>query len=59
MTYRPMLTRLFGLILAAVFGLLLALAVVSGSHLGGSAGPGALATGSPAGGPAPPPHPNV
>jgi hypothetical protein len=54
------LPRLLGLILAAVFGLVLALAVVSGSHIpGGSAGPGVMATGSPAGGPAPPPHPNV
>ena len=59
MTCQPVLTRLLGLILAAVLGLVLALTVVSASHSGGPAGPGVLATGSPVGGPSPPPHPNV
>jgi hypothetical protein len=59
MTYQPALTRLLGLILAAVLGLVLALAVVSASRSGGSAGPGVLATGSTVGGSSPPPHPNV
>ena len=52
MTYKWVLPRLLGLILAVVFGLVLALAVVSASHFGGFAGPGVMATGSPAGGPA-------
>jgi hypothetical protein len=59
MTHQWMGTRLLGLILAAVFGLVLALAVVSGSHLGGLAGHSVMATGATAGGPGPPPHPNV
>jgi hypothetical protein len=53
------LTRLLWLILAAVLGLALALAIAGGNQLGGFAGHGVLATGSTVGGPSPPPHPNV
>ncbi|HET7016063.1 MAG TPA: hypothetical protein VFI65_19230 [Streptosporangiaceae bacterium] len=53
------MTRLLGLILVTLLGLVLALAVVSGSHPGRIGGPGVLATGTASGGPVQPPHPNV
>jgi hypothetical protein len=59
MTYQLVLIRWLGPILAVAFGLALALAVVSGSHPGGFAGHGVLATGATAGGPGQPPHPNI
>jgi hypothetical protein len=59
MIAQPALARLLGLFLAAVFGLILALAVVAGGSPVGFASHGVLATGTTAGGPSPPPHPNV
>jgi hypothetical protein len=50
---------LLWLILAAVLGLVLTLAIAGGNELGGFAGHGVLAGGATSGGPSPPPHPNV
>jgi len=59
LSYQWRLTRLLWLILAAVLGLVLALAIAGGSQLGGFAGHSVLAGGATRGGPSPPPHPNV